>query len=113
MDLSFSSAYKLMKAIDELPQASQWALKLVTIKGDLVGVNGKHEEEEVELWIRNPIDCIRELMANPDFEKHVSYEPQQAFGDATGNIRQYDEMWTGDWWWEVQVSDVFGLALQN
>jgi len=52
-------------------------------------------------------------MANPDFKKHVSYEPQQAFSNAMGNICQYDKMWTGDWWWEVQVSDVFGLALQN
>jgi len=51
MDLSFSSAYKLMKAINKLPQALQWALKLVTIKGNLVGVNRKHEEEEVELWM--------------------------------------------------------------
>jgi len=51
MDLSFSSTYKLMKLVDKLPQASQWALKVVTVKGDLVGVNGKHEEEEVELWM--------------------------------------------------------------
>jgi len=113
MDLSFSSAYKLMKSIDELPQASQWALKVVTVKGDLVGVNGKHEEEEVELWMRNPVDCVRELMANPDFTKNVSYEPQQAFSDVTGNTCQYDEMWTRDWWWEVQVSKIFSLALEN
>jgi len=102
-----------MKAINELPQASQWALKVVKVKGDLVGVNGKHKEEEVKLWMRNPVNCVRELMANPDFTKIVSYEPQQAFSDATGNTRQYDEMWTGDWWWEVQVSKVFGLALEN
>jgi len=52
-------------------------------------------------------------MANPDFTKNVSYEPQQAFSDATGNMCQYDKMWTGDWWWEVQVSKIFSLVLEN
>lgn len=102
-----------MKAIDELPQASQWALKMVTIKGNIVGINRTPEEEEVKLWMWNPVDCVRKLMANPDFTKYVSYEPQQAFSDVRGNTRQYDEMWTGDWWWEVQVSQVFSLALKN
>ncbi|KIM50688.1 hypothetical protein SCLCIDRAFT_34076 [Scleroderma citrinum Foug A] len=50
MDLSISSTYRLMKVIDELPQASQWTLKMVKVKDNLVGVNGKHEEE-VELWM--------------------------------------------------------------
>jgi len=52
-------------------------------------------------------------MANPDFTKNVSYEPQQAFSDAMGNMHQYDKMWTGDWWWEVQVSKIFSLVLEN
>ncbi|KAL4069009.1 hypothetical protein J3A83DRAFT_4359099 [Scleroderma citrinum] len=88
MDLSFSSTYKLIKATDKLLQASPWRLKLITIIGDLMETDGKQLEEE--------------LMANPDFMKMVSYEPQQVFADATRNLWQYDEMWTGDWWWELQ-----------
>ncbi|KAF9235433.1 hypothetical protein BU15DRAFT_89590 [Melanogaster broomeanus] len=72
---SFTSKYTLMKAIDKLPQSAEWNLKAITIEGDLLGQDGQRQTEEAELWLRNPIDCIRE---------------------------RYDEMWTTDWWWEMQ-----------
>ncbi|KIJ12243.1 hypothetical protein PAXINDRAFT_14867 [Paxillus involutus ATCC 200175] len=93
--MSFKSSYTLLKAVDKLSRASEWNLEAVSIKGDLY-------EEEVELWMRNPLDCIQELMANPTFADSVSFEPQRVFDDDEGRLRQYDEMWTGDWWWEMQ-----------
>jgi hypothetical protein len=93
-----------MKAIDKLPQSSEWNLKAIMIEGDLLGQDGRRQTEEVELWLRNPVDCIRELMANPTFRDAICFEPQQAFDDKEGTQRRYDEMWTANWWWEMQVS---------
>lgn len=93
-----------MKAIDKLPQLSEWHLKAITIEGNLLGQDGQRQTEEVELWLRNPVDCIRELMANPTFRDAVCFEPQQVFDDNAGTTRRYDEMWTADWWWQMQVS---------
>lgn len=62
--------------------------------------------EHVELWRRDPVDCIRELMSNPAFDGHVSYVPEQVYQDPQGHNRVYDEMWTGDHWWNLQVCDV-------
>ncbi|KAF9237171.1 hypothetical protein BU15DRAFT_49017 [Melanogaster broomeanus] len=99
---SFSSKYALMKAIDKLPQSSEWNLKAITIEGDLLGQDGQRQTEEVEFWLCNPVDCIRELMANPTFCDSICFEPQQVFDDKEGMTRCYDEMWTADWWWEMQ-----------
>ena len=33
----------------------------------------------------------------------MEYAPQKHFMDEEGDIRVFDEMWTGDWWWNTQV----------
>ncbi|GLB43997.1 putative zn-finger domain-containing protein [Lyophyllum shimeji] len=58
--------------------------------------------ERLELWRRNPIDCVTELMSNPSFKDSLAYAPERVFADREGNIRVYDEMWTADWWWDTQ-----------
>ncbi|KIK74815.1 hypothetical protein PAXRUDRAFT_37023 [Paxillus rubicundulus Ve08.2h10] len=93
-----------MKAIDKLPQSSEWNLKAITIEGDLLGQDGQWQTEEAELWLCNPVDCIRELMANPTFRDAVCFEPQQVFDNNEGKTRHYNEMWTANWWWEMQLS---------
>jgi len=95
-----------MKAIDHLPRSTEWSLRMVDVEGDIMGADGKLLMEEVELWLRNPLDCICELMANPNFADAILYEPQRVFDDEAGRERRFDEMWTGDWWWEVQVSQL-------
>lgn len=59
--------------------------------------------EEVELWKRNPVDCVKELMGNPAFREYMSYAPEIVHTDAAQTNRVFDEMWTADWWAEIQV----------
>ncbi|KAG1778110.1 hypothetical protein EV702DRAFT_1179094 [Suillus placidus] len=98
----FTSKYTLMKAIDQLPHGTEWQLKRINVEGNKLTNNGQCKTEELELWLWDPVDCIRELMANPEFNHMVSYAPERVFADAEGKTRQFDEMWTGDWWWEMQ-----------
>ncbi|TDL16783.1 hypothetical protein BD410DRAFT_730882 [Rickenella mellea] len=60
--------------------------------------------EELELWLRDPVDCVKELIGNPSFRESMAYAPEKAFAtdDPEGN-RIYDEAWTGDWWWQTQA----------
>ena len=60
--------------------------------------------EKVEIWYRDPIECIQELIGNPLFRDTMGYAPERVFLDENGTQRAYDEMWTADWWWETQVS---------
>lgn len=62
--------------------------------------------EELELWRRDPVECVKDLISNPAFRDHMSYVPEEVYSDSEGNTRVYDEMWTGEWWWKTQVSVV-------
>ncbi|KAG1867160.1 hypothetical protein DFJ58DRAFT_714433 [Suillus subalutaceus] len=102
LNTSFTSKYTLMKAIDQLPRGTEWQLKRINVEGNKLTNDGHCETEDLELWLRDPVDCICELMANPEFDRMVSYAPERVFADAEGKTRRFDEMWTGNWWWEMQ-----------
>ena len=54
--------------------------------------------------MRDPIDCIRELIGNPMFRDVMRYAPERVYVDEEGTDRLYDNMWTGNWWWDLQVN---------
>jgi Plavaka transposase len=101
---SYSSNYMLLKKIDSLPTKPEWKCETIEVKGNVIGVDGKFKTEDVELWFRDPIECIQDLISNPAFREHISYVPQKVFTSQSGTTRIYDEAWTGDWWWAMQVS---------
>jgi hypothetical protein len=101
--LSFHNTYSFLKKIDQLPTGPDWVCQMVTVEGDRIGEDGKNMTEEVELWRRDPLECIQELIGNPAFAEDIAYEPEMVFADAAGENRIVDEAWTADWWWETQV----------
>ncbi|KAN0091040.1 hypothetical protein V8E55_004606 [Tylopilus felleus] len=42
------------------------------------------------------------IIGNRDFHGDIAYAPEKVYSDDEGRTRRYDEMWTGDWWWETQ-----------
>jgi hypothetical protein len=95
-----------LKKIDELPvQATGWACDIITSTGNLLTDEGEPvPSERLELWRRDPVECTKELMGNPLFKESLEYTPQKHYMDEEGNIRVFDEMWSGDWWWNTQVN---------
>ena len=53
--------------------------------------------------MRDVLECVRELLGDPDLGPHMVFEPVKVYADAEGKVRLYSEQWTGDWWWGVQV----------
>ncbi|KAI6095123.1 hypothetical protein EDD17DRAFT_1772574 [Pisolithus thermaeus] len=110
---SYRSNYKFMKTIDQLLTSPKWKCELVHAHGDDEDIGndwGGDEDhtvggEEMELWVRNLVACITELIGNPAFHGDIAYAPEKVYTDCQGSTQRYDEMWTGDWWWEMQVSD--------
>ena len=98
-----------LKKIDELPtQATRWTCDIVTSPGNQLTDDGEPAPpERLELWRRDPVECMKELMGNPIFKESLEYAPQKHFTDEEGNNRVFDEMWTGDWWWNTQVKLLF------
>ena len=109
LDLSYDNNQKLLKKIDSLPtQGATWTWDIITSEGDRRNEEGElMPPEKLELWRRDPIQCVRELMGNPMFKDVLKYAPEKAFLDPERkNCRIYDEMWSADWWWDTQVSNV-------
>ena len=100
---SFKNKYAFLKKIDQLPPSAGWVCDEWEVIGDVPGDDGTNKTEEIELWRRDPVECLRELMGNPLFREHLRYAPEKLFGDPEMKSRIYDETWTGDWWWEMQV----------
>lgn len=72
-------------------------------------------EEYVEVWRRDPVECVRELLGNPAFKDYISYIAEHVYLDKEGKVRVFDEMWTADWWWNTQVSlfDIHILEIET
>lgn len=101
--LSFHNSYSYLKKVDQLPTGPEWHCEMVQAPGDKLGEDGKPMVENLELWFWDPVECVKELLSNPAFKDYISYAPEHVYSDKEGTERIYDEMWTGDWWWETQV----------
>jgi hypothetical protein len=86
-----------------LPKGPEWLCEILEITGDRKDEDGNTLIEEVELWRRDPVKCVAELIGNPAFKDSMKYAPERHYEDEELTIRIYDEMATGDWWWDVQV----------
>ncbi|KAF5377941.1 hypothetical protein D9615_006759 [Tricholomella constricta] len=93
---------KLPIKVDALPTGPEWKCDIVKVQGDQVDEDGEMMEENLELWMRDPVECIRELMGNPAFREFMAFAPEQVFTDEACSERIFDEMWTADWWWKIQ-----------
>ncbi|KAI9508990.1 hypothetical protein F5148DRAFT_1275483 [Russula earlei] len=98
--------YSFFKKINTLLAGSLWHTETFSFTRDLLDENGEPTQDHFELWYRNSLQCIEELISNPMFEKYISYVPECIYDDSTGNMHVYDKMWTADWWWEMQVHKI-------
>lgn len=90
--------------IDSLPTGPKWVYDGFEVKGDLVDLDGLEKSEEAELWRRDPVEAIAELLSNPSFANDTHYMPERVFTAKDGKfVRWFGEMWTTEWWWEVLV----------
>ena len=58
----------------------------------------------MEFYSRDVIDSIRSLYGDPRFAQHMAFAPERHYTSHERTTRIYNEMYTGDWWWTVQVS---------
>ncbi|KAG1816422.1 uncharacterized protein BJ212DRAFT_1446949 [Suillus subaureus] len=100
--LSFHNNHSFLQRVDELPHGPGWSCQKVTVHGNHQDKDGELLQEEVELWSRDPVECMKELIGNPAFKADMAYSPGRAYADRAGQHRVIDEMWTADWWGEKQ-----------
>lgn len=52
---------------------------------------------------RDILEAIKALWGDPALAEYLEYKPKRMFTDENKETRMYTEMWTGEWWWLVQV----------
>lgn len=65
------------------------------------------EGEAYDVYYRDILECVRALYGDPEFVPYLVYAPEHHFleGEEPAHKRRvYHDMYTGDWWWQVQVS---------
>ncbi|KAI0283817.1 hypothetical protein BC826DRAFT_1093774 [Russula brevipes] len=102
LGLSYTSTHTFLKKVDQLWTGPKWDCKNITVTGDLLDSSGVCLTDEFELWLRDPVECIKELISNPSFNGSIKYAPEHVYTDSTKRSRIYDEMWTADRWWDLQ-----------
>ncbi|KAI6096640.1 hypothetical protein F5141DRAFT_1011824 [Pisolithus sp. B1] len=106
--MSFENACSLLKYMDKLHTGPAWTCEMIDVEGNIIAEDGTLKHKQLELWQCDPVECMQEWMGNPAFQEVMLYVPKCAYTDAKGKNCIYDEMWTGDWWWNVQVSTNLG-----
>ncbi|KAF7370021.1 hypothetical protein MSAN_00632100 [Mycena sanguinolenta] len=104
---SYTNKTDFFDKIDSLPGGVKWQCKVLDIKGDVPDLDNDPtgatmRREQVELWWRDPVECVKELIGNPAFRDVMRYAPEKLYADKDGTIEVVDEMWTASWWWEIQ-----------
>ncbi|KAI1782800.1 hypothetical protein LXA43DRAFT_1103400 [Ganoderma leucocontextum] len=107
---SFKNKESLLKKVDKLAVGPLWHCDIVEVTGDLPGPKGEPLTEEMDLWRRDPVACVADLIGNPAFRDFIVYEPVRVKRDGQ---RYYSEMSTGDWWWNMQTRLPKGAAVAS
>ncbi|KAI0675158.1 hypothetical protein C8Q78DRAFT_965124 [Trametes maxima] len=106
MRLSFRSSHTFYKKVDALPRGpTAWKREVFEAVGDVLGEDGKPKSEMVELWMRDAVDCVRELIENPAYRDSIRYRPERQYADSEGKTRIYGNIHTADWWWNLQMPE--------
>ncbi|KAH7090985.1 hypothetical protein BKA62DRAFT_626299 [Auriculariales sp. MPI-PUGE-AT-0066] len=92
--LGAKSARDVNAAVDSLPAPAEFNHCEVSV--DVV-------DTKFDLYYRDPLRVIADLLADPTFEGHLHFSPERHFTDSTQESRQYTGMHTGDWWWNAQT----------
>lgn len=106
---SFGGKNQFFDKVDALPGGVKWHCKSLDTKGDLPDLEtdptgATMRREQNELWWRDPVECVAELMGNPVFRNAMRYAPEKLYADRDETDEVVNEMWTASWWWELQAS---------
>ncbi|QRV96407.1 hypothetical protein RhiJN_24425 [Ceratobasidium sp. AG-Ba] len=93
---TWRNSKQLVKDIDRLPHGPGWKMEtLVTRYGGI--------ERRNYLFMRDILEVIRDLIGKRRFRRFMRYAPIRHWVSESKKSRIYGEMWTGDWWWRMQM----------
>lgn len=99
LPLSFKNAKELRGRAELLPMGPQWHATPVPLQT-------YPTKMPVQLYHRDPIDCLQSLLHSPLVADHIDFTPFRLYKSAERIVRVYTEWLSGDAAWNFQVSKV-------
>ena len=87
-----------------MPKVPKWTCKNIEYTVHLP--DSTQRAREFDLWKKDVLDVIKELVSNPEFKDCFCTLPCEIYTDGEKKVQIYNEMWTGEWWSEAVVSQV-------
>ncbi|KAG8760695.1 hypothetical protein FRC12_009514 [Ceratobasidium sp. 428] len=96
-DIPWENATQLYQSLDALPHGPDWSHKYMSISTPQ-GV------EVLDLWRRNSLEVVQELIGDPRFADRIRYAPEAHYRIKPDGqrVRVQSKACTGDWWWRTQ-----------
>ncbi|KAF8431063.1 hypothetical protein L210DRAFT_3614552 [Boletus edulis BED1] len=96
----FANAKHLYDTIDNTPLAgTKWSTFSIKYSGNQPSPNRlPWMDQTFNVWFRDPLVCLHNMLANPDFKDSFDYAPYQEHC-VDNNERQYQDFMSGDWAW--------------
>jgi len=97
--LSFHNADEWYAKLNSIPYGlsiENWKTATVTVPSSITGAG----PQPYAVQYQNVENVVRFLLGHTPFKDNLTYSPVRLWND--NNSRVYTEMWTGDWWWEMQ-----------
>ncbi|KAJ7654795.1 hypothetical protein B0H17DRAFT_1214266 [Mycena rosella] len=113
---SYTGKKSFFEKVDDLPGGAKWQCRKMDVEGDLPDLEkdplgGTMREERLELWWQDPVECVWELIGNPAFRDVMRFAPERLYADTFGDVQVVNEMWTAEWWWEIQKHLPAGITI--
>ena len=93
LGLSYKNVHELDNLIDtRLPHRPRFQRQDIEVAG-----------QTMSMYSRNIIECIRALYSDTKFSEHLVFRPERHYDKNNGGQRYYHDLYTGEWWWQMQV----------
>lgn len=101
----FRSAKHLYDIIDDTPLGgTKWSKLSIKYSGNQLPPDRlPWMDQSFDVWFRDPLSCIHNMLANPDFKESFDYVPYREF-QVDNTERRYQDFMSGDWAWLHAVS---------
>ncbi|KAF8482331.1 hypothetical protein JB92DRAFT_3085801 [Gautieria morchelliformis] len=103
---SYAGKRELLRKINALPSGPEWTCHTFVVHGDQLDYNGEKCTEELDIRCRDRVVCVNELLANPLLHEHMKFAPEKLFTDDSKEDQIINEMWTAQWWWDLQARSI-------
>ena len=99
LGLSYNTIGQLNEKVDGLPGRPPFQRRELFIGG-----------EQLDFYCRDVLECVRSLFGDPQFTQDLAFAPERHYTNSERTHRLYNEMYTCDWWWTVQVRTLYSCG---